>query len=184
MVLNPALALPDAGLLREIAAARDRSAEDALCRRYLSRVYRYGLRHLRDADSAWDLTQDVLGLLLEKTRRGEVCEPSRLSSFVMGSCRWLTRNRTRAEKRRRRLLARYADPSEPTVEPRTHGRDLAWVARSWSTLPERERRVLWLSFWAELESSAIASELGTTPGHVRVLRHRALTRLQAQVRGG
>jgi RNA polymerase sigma-70 factor (ECF subfamily) len=181
--LKAAIARSDARLLREIAADCDPRAEQELCRRYQLRVYRYGLRHLGDADSAWDLTQDVLGLLLEKTRQGEVREPSRLGSFVMGSCRFLTANRTRAEKRRKWLLARYPDPVEPTVDPVTDGRDLERLARFWSTLPERERRVLWLSFWAELEASAIASELGTNPGHVRVLRHRALARLQARVLG-
>jgi RNA polymerase sigma-70 factor (ECF subfamily) len=82
------------------------------------------------------------------------------------------------------LLAQYVDPSEASVDPVTDGGDFEWMARSWSALPERERKVLWLSFWAELEASAIASELGTSAGHVRVLRHRALARLQAQVRIG
>jgi RNA polymerase sigma-70 factor (ECF subfamily) len=171
-------------LLREIAAAPGSDAEAELCRRYQRRVYLYGLRHLGDADSAWDLTQDVLGLLLEKTRRGEVREPSRLSSFVLGSCRLLTANRARAELRRKRLLARYSEPSDATVDPPADRRDLELLGRCFSTLPERERCVLRLSFWAELESSAIAAELGTSAGHVRVLRHRALARLHARVRGG
>jgi RNA polymerase sigma-70 factor (ECF subfamily) len=174
----------DAGLLREIAGGSGTGAEAELCRRYQRRVYLYGLRHLGDADSAWDLTQDVLGLLLEKTRRGEVREPSRLSSFVLGSCRLLTANRARAEMRRKRLLARFCDPLEPSLDPPPDRGDLERVVRCLSMLPERERSVLHLSFWGELESSAIAAELGTSAGHVRVLRHRALARLHARVRRG
>jgi RNA polymerase sigma-70 factor (ECF subfamily) len=136
---------------------------------------------LGDVDSAWDLTQDVLGLLLEKSRRGEVRDPSRLSSFVMGSCRLLTVNRTRAEKRRRCLLARYLDPEFGLEEHPADRHDLEWATRCLAALSDRERVVLHLSFWADLEASAIAAELGTTAGHVRVLRHRALTRLQGQI---
>src|SRR5262245_13481673 len=58
----------DTVLARRIIAAapaRDAGAEAELCQRLGPRIRLYGLRHLRDAQAAADLTQDVLVLTLQ-----------------------------------------------------------------------------------------------------------------------
>lgn len=173
----------DAELVAAIATGGDRArAEDELCRRYQRRVYLYGLRHMRDAAAAADLMQDVFATVIEKARAGEVREPERFGSFVLGTCRLLATNRKRGEARRRKILAQYGDPREAprgytheSIYPRG---DLERVAGCLSALRDRDRAVLLLSFYAELDAPAIGTELGIAAGNVRVIRHRALEQLQ------
>ena len=173
----------DAELVAAIAAGGDRTAaEDELCRRYQRRVYLYGLRHMRDGAAAADLMQDVFATVIEKARAGEVREPERFASFVLGTCRLLATNRKRAESRRRKILAQYGDPRQvprgythESIYPRG---DLERMAGCLSALRDRERAVLLLSFYAELDAAAIGTELGLAAGNVRVIRYRALEQLQ------
>ena len=50
-------------------------------------------------------------------------------------------------------------------------------------LPERERTVVVLSFYAERSAAEIADELTSTPGNVRVVKHRALAHLRDCLEG-
>src|SRR6476661_114876 len=79
--------LEDAELARRIASGCDREAESELFRRMSPRIRLYGLRHLRDAHAADDLTQQVMLTLLERLRAGRLREPEKLASFVLGTCR-------------------------------------------------------------------------------------------------
>src|SRR5262245_14610935 len=59
---------------RVIAAApeRDLEAEAELYRLLAPRARLYGLKHLRDAQAAADLAQDVMLMTLDRLNRGEV----------------------------------------------------------------------------------------------------------------
>ena len=63
----------------------DGAAETEFYRRLAPRVRLYGLKHLRDAQAASDLVQQVLMLTLERLRAGELRDPERLVSFVFGT---------------------------------------------------------------------------------------------------
>src|SRR5215831_13731290 len=83
-------ALADGALARRIATAGavpDSAAETELYRRLAPRVRLFGLRHLREPHAAADLVQQVLLMTLERLRAGEVREPERIASFVLGACR-------------------------------------------------------------------------------------------------
>jgi len=56
------------------------AAEDEICRRFAPRIRLYGLRHLRDAQAAADLVQDVLVRVIEALRGGRLREPDRFAS--------------------------------------------------------------------------------------------------------
>src|SRR5690348_10567568 len=87
-VHDPAPPIEDSDLARRIAAAapgHDAQAETELCRRFAPRIRLYGLRHLRSAAGAADLVQDVLILTLQKLRAGELRDPARLASFILGT---------------------------------------------------------------------------------------------------
>jgi RNA polymerase sigma-70 factor (ECF subfamily) len=172
--------LDDRELARRIAGGpRDEAAEAEVVRRFAPRIRLYGLRHLRDAQAALDLVQEVLATTLTALRDGRVKEPDRLPSFVLGACRLTVTNLRRTEHRRTRLLAEFGHTLGGTApEP---GGNVAIeedrLVPCMGRLSARERAVVVLTFYAERSADEIARELETSPGNVRVVRHRALARL-------
>src|SRR5262245_62967256 len=77
----------DIELVQRIGTGNDRDAEAELFRRMAPRVRLYGLRHLRDAHAADDLTQQVLITTIQALRAGRLREPEKLASFMLGTCR-------------------------------------------------------------------------------------------------
>lgn len=178
---------PEAALARRIADAAPGQARDAeaeLYRLLAPRVRRYGLRHLRDAHAAADLMQQVMALTIERLRGGELREPERVLSFVLGACRLTVMDQRRGERRREDLLERYADAlpiADLHVAPRL---DHARVARCLEQLAERERSVIVMSFYDDLTAEAVGAQLGLTAGNVRVIRHRGIEKLRRCVDTG
>lgn len=172
---------PEAQAALRIAAAAPevaRDAEEELYRLLAPRVRRYGLRHLRDAHAAADLMQDVMALTLQRLRAGELREPARVVSFVLGACRLKVMDQRRGQRRRDDLLQRYVDAlpiADLAIAPRL---DHQRVADCLDRLPERERSVLVMSFYDERPSEAVGRELGLTAGNVRVIRHRGIDKLR------
>jgi RNA polymerase sigma-70 factor, ECF subfamily len=174
--------LEDAELARRIAAAGariDADAEAELYRRLAPRVRLYGLRHLRDPHAAHDLVQQVLLVTLERLRAGEVREPERIASFVLGMSRMTVLEIRRGARRREELLQAYGDTPEAVEAPEPLGLDADKLAECLQALAERERSVVSLTFLAEKPAEEVAAALGLTAGNVRVIRHRALGRLRA-----
>ena len=173
--------LDDAALARAIAAAApdvDTEAEAELYRRLAPRVRLYGLRHLRDAHAAADLMQQVLMMTLERLRAGMLRQPEKLASFVLGMCRMVVLEARRGTARREGLLRIYGDVPEAADPPEPPDHDEARLPECLERLPERERSVVILGFFADKSADAVAHELGLTPVNARVIRHRALLKLR------
>jgi RNA polymerase sigma-70 factor (ECF subfamily) len=174
-------ALDDAALARRVAAAGERvdsEAEAELYRRLARRVRLYGLRHLRDEAAAADLVQQVLLTTLERLRAGEVREPEKIASFVLGMCRMTVLEMRRGAWRREALLAAYGGTEEAYEAPEPLALDPARLARCLEALAERERSVVLLSFFADKAADEVGAELALSAGNVRVIRHRALGKLR------
>jgi RNA polymerase sigma-70 factor, ECF subfamily len=165
----------DADLARRVqAGAGDRAeAEAELCRRFRPRVRAYGARHLRDPDTADELCQRVLMLVIEKLRGQEVREPESIASFVLGTARQIAHGMRRGEARMRPLT----DAVEPWHEPATP-LDTRRLAECMKRLAERDRAVVVLSFFDDLSAPEVAVAIGITPVNVRVMRHRAVSALR------
>jgi RNA polymerase sigma-70 factor (ECF subfamily) len=138
----------------------------------------YGLRHLRDAQAAADLVQQVLLTTLERLRAGEVREPDKIASFVLGMCRMTVLEIRRGTRRREALLETYGDLEEAYEAPEPLALDRDRLAGCLEALAERERSVVLLTFFADKAGDEVAAELGLSAGNVRVIRHRALGRLR------
>lgn len=170
----------DAELARAVAmsaGAPDHDAEAELCRRYVGRLIAFGRRRLPSEDDARDLAQDALLLTLEKLRRGEVRDAERIGSFLFGVARNLvvTRHRERSRTQTfdptdRELVAESFELPDPLARER--------VGACLEDLPDRQRTVVLLSFYAERSSREIASTLDISHGNVRVLRHRGVAGLR------
>lgn len=180
--MDPTIAaLEDGALARRIAGAGavpDAQAEAELYRRLAPRVRLYGLRHLRDRAAAADLVQQVLLMTIERLRAGEVREPERIVSFVLGACRMTVLEIRRAGRRRSELLETYVDKEEGFEAPEPVALDPERLAGCLERLSERERSVVVMSFFADKPADEVGAELGITGGNVRVIRHRALGRLR------
>lgn len=174
------LLVSDGELARAIASAAPAAAdaeESELYRRFAHRVRLYGLKHLRDEAASQDLAQQVLLVTIERLRAGEVRNPDEIGSFILGTSRMQADAADRKTRRRERLTARFHVP-ELYAAPSAAADDLDVVERCLHQLPERDRRVLVLTFYAEKTSPEIAEELGVTGSVVRVARHRALARMR------
>lgn len=170
----------DGDLARRIARldpGEARREEAELFARFSRRVYLFGMRHLRDPDGAADLVQDVMGKVIERLRAGEVREPQRIGSFVLGTARVMMHDRRRRHRRQREVGDRMAREAERSVRP-VEPLDTDRLTECLERLPERERTVVLLSFVSEQAAPEIGAALGLSPGNVRVLRHRAVSRLQ------
>jgi RNA polymerase sigma-70 factor (ECF subfamily) len=168
----------DVELARRVASGSgSREAEAELFRRFAHRIRLFGLRHLRNAEAADDLVQQVLVLVIESLRANRVREPERLASFVLGSCRMVARDLRRGESRRERLLEQYGLPSDVAADA-SAPLDLERLRKCLEKLPPREQTIVLLTFYAERTGDEIAQELAMTPGNVRVVRHRGVGHLQ------
>jgi RNA polymerase sigma-70 factor (ECF subfamily) len=174
-------ALDDGALARRIAeadAVPDSAAEAELYRRLGPRVRLYGLRHLRDRHAAADLVQHVLLMTLERLRAGEVREPARIASFMLGACRMTVLEMRRGTWRRETLLDTWGGAAEAFEAPEPLVLDPERLAGCLDALSERERSVVVLSFFDDKSADEVGAELAISGGNVRVIRHRALARLR------
>jgi RNA polymerase sigma-70 factor (ECF subfamily) len=177
----------DGELARRIArgpSTEADAAETEVARRFAPRIRLFGLRRLRDHAAAQDLVQEVLVTTIEALRTGRIEQPERLASFVLGACRMTIVNQRRGEQRRARILAQFGDDLAPAPDSsRGSALDRDRLAACLEGLPIRDRTVVALTFYLERSADEIARELGTSPGNIRVLRHRALGRLHDCLEG-
>ena len=173
-------ALPDGAIARAIAevSAERAQAEGELYRRFAPRVRLYGLRHLSDRDSAQDLAQQVMLVVIERLRAGEVRELDQIGSFILGTSRMMAGSLRRVDRRREGLRARYNDREEALTWTNERSLDETRIAPCLAGIRDRERTILLLSFYADKGAKEIAEALGMTAGAVRVSRHRALASMR------
>jgi RNA polymerase sigma-70 factor (ECF subfamily) len=170
----------DAELARRIASGSDRDAETELFRRMAPRIRLYGLRHLRDAHAADDLTQQVMLTMLGALRAGRLREHQKLTSFVLGTCRMTVLDLRRGAQRKQRLIEHFGAELPSSVEPSLPHIDLDRdrLARCVRGLKERERTVVVMTFYDERAGADVAGFLGVSEANVRVIRHRAIRQLR------
>jgi RNA polymerase sigma-70 factor (ECF subfamily) len=150
--------------------------EDTLCRTFAPRI-RAVARRWAPAGEADDLAHEALIVVLEAVRERRIAHPDALPGYAFAVLRNLARDGFKKEARRADLRARYlprdtAAPSDlPPVSMSTIG-DLL------HKLPQREKDVLVRIYTQGQPTEAIAASMGTTPGNVRVLKHRAVARLR------
>jgi len=158
-------------------------SERELCERYAARIRGYGLRHLRDRAAAADLVQHVLIAVLQAVRAGRVAEPTRLDAYVLGTCRNAVLEMRRGDARRVRLAERAREGLPEGFDPKWEAPDQRRLEHCLQLLEARDRAVVLATFVEDRDADEIGAALQLTAGNVRVIRHRALARLQACVEG-
>jgi RNA polymerase sigma-70 factor (ECF subfamily) len=193
---------------RDHVTPEARAALGELCTTYWVPIYGFIRRKGHDPEQALDLTQEYFARLLEK---GTVAaaEPSRgrFRSFLLADCSFFLSNycnRATALKRggNRTILAiDFRDAEGSLLNEPTHGRtperlfERDWALALLGTVSDRLEkdyaaagradafRLLKPILSAEsVPYVAIAAELGTTEGNVRVAVHRLRTRFAGELR--
>lgn len=157
--------------------------ERAFCQRYAGRIRSYGLRHLRDDERAQELVQHVLLSVLEALRDGRVRDTERLEAYVFGTCRNAVMDLRRGQARQRRIAERAATELPAEYEPAWFRVDRRRLEECLQGLEARDRAIVLATFVEDLDAHEIGSTFELSAGNVRVIRHRAVARLQACVEG-
>lgn len=159
-------------------------SERAVCEKYAGRIRAYGLRHLRDANAAEDLVQHVLLAVLQSLRAGRVADRERLDAYVLGTCRNAVMDLRRGATRQRRVAEQASAGLPDGYEPQTLTVDRLRLEACLRALDARDRAIVLATFVEDRDADEIGSAMRLSAGNVRVIRHRALARLQACVEGG
>jgi RNA polymerase sigma-70 factor (ECF subfamily) len=182
MPTMPVVTTTDGELIQR-AGEGDRSAFEALYRRYARPVFGLALRRLGDRGRAEDAVQETFASIWRSARtyrpeRG----PGAPWLYAVARNAIVDRGRARAE-------VSSADPPEQ-VAPDAGPLDRAeqgWVAwrvhRALEELPEREREVVALAYWSGLSQSEVAEFLGIPLGTVKTRTRSALQRLAEILEG-
>jgi RNA polymerase sigma-70 factor, ECF subfamily len=174
----------------ELSPVRDRmiaELEDinTLCATYRSRIYRYALLSLRDADLAESVTQDCF--LKAHRARGEFRGDCSVATWLTRIATNLIRDSTRSRKFQFWKTANntaveagaMADRlRSPGLSPETHLQVRQELVKVWdtvATLPGKQRSVFLLRFVEEMELPEIATAMGLHVGTVKSHLHRALS---------
>lgn len=171
----------DAVLVRRIAAAapeQDAVAEAEVCRRFAPRVRLFGRRHLRSDAAAADLAQEVLIIVLQKLRDGDLRDAEKLPAFVLGTARQCAMDWRRNASRRERILGTFPIDLPSLIEEGPEPLDSDRLHLCLHGLPERELAVLVMTFYDDRSAEAVGAELGLSAANVRVIRHRGIQRLR------
>lgn len=167
----------DGDLIRMVGTG-DRSAFDALYRRYARPVFGLALRRLGDRGRAEDAVQETFASVWRAAR---TYKPERGPGAP-----WLyavARNAIVDNGRARRETP--IDPPEEVAGDETPAEraEAGWVAwrvhRALGELPENERQVIELAYWGGRSQSEIADLLGIPLGTVKTRTRSGLARLSS-----
>src|SRR5262249_41820158 len=104
--------------------------------------------------------------------------------YVLGTCRNAVMDMRRGEARQRRIAELAAQELPVGYEPTWVGPDRVRLENCLLELEARERAVVLETFIEDRDAEEIGRALKLTSGNVRVIRHRALVRLQVCMDGG
>jgi RNA polymerase sigma-70 factor, ECF subfamily len=158
------------------------SALGVLYDRYGGIVYRLALKILADPQGAEDLTQEVFLTLWQKKNY----DPQRgsLNSFLMTMTRSRAIDRIRSQGAKQRSIERWgqnleAAPVAPSpLELASVSERAKRVKEAIQTLPENQRRVLEMAYYAGMSQSEIAEKLNTPLGTVKTQGRQGLIKLK------
>ena len=131
----------------------------------------------RDAELADDVTAETF---LVCWRRLDAV-PAEPLPWLLGVARNIRLNQRRGERRRGRLEGRLRLETTPARDPAAAVSERDAIRAALSNLDERDREVLLLTAWDQLDRDAIAVVLGCTRANVAVRLLRARRRLAREL---
>lgn len=151
-------------------------SEAALYERYSARVYYLALRETRSAQDAEDIRAETFLRVLQAIRNNQVRSADALPAFILG----VARNVIRETYARRRRLGDAVPAEEADLTVPSHERTFidhevqVAIRKTIERLKPRERGVLRMIFFEELETEEVARQAAIAPERVRLVKSRAL----------
>lgn len=172
-------------------AGSDRDAlEAAIADRFWDRVRLLAACFLRDRAAAEDVAQETIRRVIEAIRGDRIENREAIAGFVLQTARNICLHQSRSNRRRNvamtRIVAGYAVSTASEPDP-LH--DLLSEERrsllegAIGRLEASDRELLRLFFTEGLSAEEVGLRLGLTPAAARVRKHRALQRVQEELRG-
>jgi RNA polymerase sigma-70 factor (ECF subfamily) len=172
--------VPPAGAADLIMRAQtgDGSAYRELLARLAPSVRAYARRRLAQHDAVEDFTQDALLAFVEAVKERRIDDPSRASSFALGICHNLARERAKVRDRRQNAWEKFADFTDITEAHEPVLLERARLEDCISLLTGKAQRVLHGSYFEDATDTEIAEKLELSAANVRVIRHRSIAALR------
>jgi RNA polymerase sigma-70 factor (ECF subfamily) len=166
------------------AQAGDSAAVSDVIRHVRGRIFRYAMARIGAREEAEDVTQETCVALADALPRFDG-DSGRFTSFVFG----IASNKVLMSQRSRGRRPEIPVADIPEVTSAAPGPDeraerddsLRGLLAKLDGLPDRHRDVLLLRVVAELSAEEVGEALGTTAANVRVIQHRALASLRADL---
>lgn len=172
-----------AALIRAIAEAADRSAFIVLFDFYAPRIKAQAMRFGLPAEAAEDVAQDTM--LSVWRRAGQFdAERGSASAWVFAIATNARIDRMRRDKHIAWSVPIDDDSPLLTTDPVEGGADARRIGRCVEALPEDQRRIVHLSFFADLPHSEIARRLDIPLGTVKSRVRLAIGKLRQALRDG
>jgi RNA polymerase sigma factor (sigma-70 family) len=158
-------------------------SEAELAARFWDRIRVFAARRLGDTAAAEDVAQETLRRVGEALRAARIEHPPALAAFVYQTARHVCMQLQRSKARELRALERVSGdhatrghPGDALAALIAEERRTA-VCNALGALDQADCEVLRLTYYDQLSADEIAARLRSTPGAVRVRKHRALRRL-------
>lgn len=154
---------------------------EAMVRGYSRRVYNFCRSLLRNEADVEDACQEVF--MTVTRREEEIAQLRRPAPWIMKiallTCLHLRRKRGRALQLDSEIEIDAPAEAGPPIDA---SEELGRVRGAMELLPDRYRAVLALHFQQGMPQEEVAEVLGVSRGTLRVLLHRAVSRLRQEVR--
>ncbi len=165
------------------AAPAAMPSEGELAHRFWDRIRVFAARRLGNVEGAEDVAQETLRRVGHALRTERIEHPPALAAFVFQTARHVCMQLHRSKAREHRALERvsgdqatHGHPSDALTALIVDERRMA-VRTALAALDRADRELLRLAYYDQLSADEIAARLNSTPGAVRVRKHRALRRL-------
>lgn len=164
-------------MIGAIAAACDRSAFIALFEFYAPRIKAQAMRFGLDGSAAEDVVQDTM---LSVWRRADQFDPARgtASAWVFTIATNARLDRIRRDKRLANAAGLAGSETLLVADLNESGADQARLSDIVSALPAEQRRIVEMSFYADIPHGDIASQLGIPLGTVKSRMRLAMAKLR------
>jgi len=169
--------------------ASDPLSEEEFSRVFYPHIMAMTSVRVRDRESAYEITQDILVAVLTALREGRVHEPEKLPAFVMGTARNLIHDywRKRAQLGDPLNLGldetlipdKGSDDGQENVEEAEKRR---LVFEAFQRLKPLARKILFMTLFDGLNPRDIAAALDKKPEYVRNRKSRALVAVRRTVK--